>query len=85
MRTCVLPVILLSCALPPEGGDPGTPPSGGCLTNHLSCGLGRLPDFGSFLGAAQAGQDAEIFERRGVAFDLGPGGDLFEQAAHDFA
>src|SRR6185436_2342101 len=39
----------------------------------------------SFLGGAEFGQHAEIFERRGVAFDFAASGDLFEQASHDFS
>ena len=36
------------------------------------------------LRAAESGEHVEIFERRGVALDLRAGGDLLEQAAHDF-
>ena len=38
-----------------------------------------------FLTITESGQNAEIFERRGVAFDFAAGGDLLEQPAHDFA
>jgi len=37
------------------------------------------------LGLAQSRQNREILERRRVAFDFSPGGNLFEQAAHDFS
>jgi hypothetical protein len=39
----------------------------------------------SFVGLAEFGEDAEIFERGSIAFDFAAGGDLFEEAAHDFA
>src|ERR1051326_8318460 len=37
------------------------------------------------LRLAQPGEHAEILQRGGVAFDFCAGGDLLEQAAHDFS
>ena len=39
----------------------------------------------SFLGLAEAGNDAKIFQGGGVAFDLCAGGNLLEEAPHDFS
>jgi hypothetical protein len=45
----------------------------------------RAPPKDLFFGCAQFGDDAEIFQRGGVAFDFAAGGDLLEKAAHDFS
>ena len=50
--------------------------------------VGTLPLVGDgalLLRAAQAGEHVEVFQRRGVALDLCAGGNLLEQAAHDFS
>src|SRR5258707_411966 len=39
----------------------------------------------SIFALAELGEDAEVFERRGVAGDLAAAGDFLEQAAHDLS
>jgi len=39
----------------------------------------------SFFHLRQPSQHVQVFESGGVTFDFGAGGDLFEEAAHDFS
>src|SRR5579863_7740075 len=47
--------------------------------------LRKIAATSSFFGFAEFGDDGEVFEGGGVAFDFAVGGELAEQAAHDFA
>src|SRR5580692_5430935 len=41
--------------------------------------------YGSFVGGAEAGDDAQVLQSGGIALDFGTGGNLLQKPAHDLS
>ena len=60
-------------------------PAIGSRASPIALSTFNTLNFPLLLSGAKAREHAEILQRRCVALDLAPGGDLLQQAAHDFS